>query len=170
MIEVRQICSDEWERLRDIRLEALADTPSAFSTTLAQAEAFPDSVWQERAIAGAAGRDQITVVAVFGERTVGMTVALGRPGLDLSVVPVVSVFVAPSERRQGVAVRLLDIAEEWARGHGASRTSLWVEEENAPARSVYASTGYISTPDRQQMPASPGTWEIRLEKDLKTAG
>ena len=170
MIEVRRIRGDEWERLRDIRLEALADTPSAFSTTLAQAEAYPDSVWQERAIAGATGRDQITGGAVSGERTVGMTVALGRSGPDLAVVPVVSVFVAPSERRQGVAVLLLSVAEVWARDHGAFRTSLWVEEENAPARSFYASTGYIRTPDRQQMPASSGTWEIRLEKDLRTAG
>ena len=146
------------------------DTPSAFDTTLAEAEAYPDSVWQERAIAGAAGRDQITVVAVSGERTVGMTAALGRPGPDLAVVPIVSVFVSSSERRQGVAVRLLDAAEEWARNHGASRTSLWVEEQNAPARSAYASTGYVRTLDRQQMPASPGMWEIRLEKHLKTAG
>jgi GNAT superfamily N-acetyltransferase len=170
MIEVRQIRSGEWERLRDIRLEALADTPSAFATTFAEAEAYPDSVWQERAIAGAAGRDQITVLAVSGERPIGLTVALGRPGLDLSIVPIVSVFVASSERRQGIAVRLLDIAEEWARNHGASRSSLWVEEQNAVARSAYASTGYTETPDRQQIPASAETWEIRLEKVLKAPG
>ena len=169
MIEVRQIRDHEWERLRSIRLEALVDTPSAFATTFAEAEVYSDSLWQERAIAGAAGRDQITVLAVSGERTVGLTVALGRPGPDLAVVPIVSVFVSPSERRQGVAVRLLDVAEEWARNHGASRTSLWVEEQNAPARSAYASTGYIGTLDRQQMPASPGTWEIRMEKYLKIA-
>jgi GNAT superfamily N-acetyltransferase len=169
MIEVRQIRSGEWERLRDIRLEALADRPSAFSTTLVEAEAFPESVWKERAIAGAAGRDQITVVAVSGERTVGMTVALGLPGSDRPVVPIVSVFVARSERRQGVAVRLLDIAEEWVCDHGASRTSLWVEEENTPARNAYASTGYIKTLDRQLMPDAHETWEIRLEKDLTAA-
>ena len=170
MIEVRQIRGAEWERLRSIRLEALADTPSAFSTTLADAEAFPDSLWQERATAGAAGRDQITVIAMSGERTVGMTVALGRPGSDFAVLPIVSVFVAPSERRQGVAVRLLEIAEEWARNHGASRTSLWVEEENVPARCFYESIGYVATLDRQQMAASPGTWEVRLEKDLIPSG
>ena len=169
MIDVRQIRSHEWERLRDIRLEALVDTPTAFATTFAEAEAFPDSLWQERTGAGAAGHDQITVLAVSGDRTVGMTVALGRPGNDRRVVPIVSVYVTPRERRKGVAQRLLNTAEEWARNHGASRTSLWVEEENVPARCFYESIGYIRTLDRQRMPASPGTWEIRLEKYLRTA-
>ena len=170
MIEVRQIRGDEWARLRDIRLEALADTPSAFATTAAEAEAYPDSVWQERAIAGAAGRDQITVLAVSGERTIGMTIALGRPESDRLVVPIVSVYVTPSERRQGVAERLLSIAGEWVRDLGGSHTSLWVEETNVPAQSFYGSVGYIATLDRHQMTSSPRTWEMRLEKSLIPAG
>jgi GNAT superfamily N-acetyltransferase len=170
MIKVRQIRSDEWERLRTIRLEALADSPSAFATTLAEAEVFPNSLWQERATAGAAGRDQITAIAVSGERTVGMTIALGRPSSDHRVVPIVSVYVTPSVRRKGVAKRLLSVAEEWVRGQGGSRASLWVEEENGPARSFYESIGYVATFDRQRMTSPPPAWEIRLEKDLSVAG
>jgi GNAT superfamily N-acetyltransferase len=169
MIKVRQIRSDEWERLRDIRLEALTDTPSAYSTTLVEAEAYPNSLWWERAIAGAAGVDQITVLAVSGERTVGMTIALGRPDNDRRIVPIVSVYVTPSERRKGVAERLLSVAEEWVRDHGGSRTSLWVEESNLPARGFYESIGYVATLDRQRMTSPPPGWEIRLEKYLKTA-
>lgn len=169
MIDVRQIRSHEWERLRDIRLEALVDTPTAFATTFAQAEAFPDSLWQERTVAGATGHDQITVLAVSGDRTVGMTVALGRPDNDRRVVPIVSVYVTPRERRKGVAQRLLNTAEEWASDQGGSRTSLWVEEENVPARCFYESIGYIATLDRQKMTSPPLAWEIRLEKGLRTA-
>ena len=170
MIEVRHIRNDEWERLRHVRLESLAETPNAFSTTLAQAQTYPDSLWQERAIAGAAGDDQITVLAVSGERTVGMTIALGRRVSDHRVVPIVSVYVTPSERRKGVAGRLLSVAEEWVRDQGGSRTSLWAEERNVPARSFYESIGYIATLDRQLMPSLPKTWEIRLEKVLSPAG
>ena len=169
MIEVRQIRPDEWERLRDIRLEALADTPNAFATTLAQAEAFPDSLWQERAVAGATGRDQITVIAMSGDRTVGMTVALGRPRTEMLIVPIVSVYVTPPVRRQGIAKTLLRLAEEWAQGEGATRTSLWVEERNDIARGFYNSIGYGATQDRQPMPTSR-TWEIRLEKVLTPSG
>jgi GNAT superfamily N-acetyltransferase len=170
MIDVRQIRSDEWERLRDIRLEALLDTPSAFATTFSEAEAFPDSLWQERATAGAVGKEQITVLAVSDERTVGMTVALGRPDSRHKIVPIVSVFVVPSERRKGVARRLLTTAQKWARDHGATRTSLWVEEENVPARRFYESIGYVATLDRQPIRSRPRTWEIRLERALIPAG
>ena len=170
MIKVRQIRSGEWERLRDIRLEALADSPSAFATTLAEAEAYPDSLWQERAVAGAEGHDQITVLAVSGETAIGMTVALGRPHRVLDVVPIVSVFVSPSHRRQGIAVRLLNLAEDWARDQGGTRTSLWVEELNDAARGFYRSIGYVATRDRQAMPSEPAMCEIRLEKALVTSG
>jgi GNAT superfamily N-acetyltransferase len=170
MIDVRQIREGEWERLRTIRLEALADTPSAFATTLARAQVYPDSLWQERAISGAAGHEQITVLAVSGERTVGMTIALGRPDSRSRIVPIVSVYVTPPERRKGVAGSLLRAAEDWVSDKGGSRTSLWVEEENVPARRFYESIGYIATLDRQMMPSSPRTWEIRLEKVLSPAG
>lgn len=170
MIEVRQIRSDEWRRLKAIRLEALADTPSAFATPLTEAKAYPDTVWQERAQLGADGEDQITVVAVAGDRTLGMTVALGHPRSDRRIVPIVSVYVTPSARRKGIAVRLLGLAEEWIREQGGLSASLWVEEHNHPARSFYGSTGYVATLDRQAMPSSPGAWEIRLEKALSPAG
>ena len=127
-------------------------------------------MWQGRATAGAAGDDQITVLAVSGERTVGMTVALGRPDSDRRVVPIVSVYVTPSERRKGVAGRLLRIAEEWVGDQGGLRTSLWVEEQNAPALRFYESIGYVATLDRQLIPSLPDVWEIRLEKVLSPAG
>jgi GNAT superfamily N-acetyltransferase len=169
MIEVRCIRSGEWERLRDIRLQALRDTPSAFATTFAEAAAYPASVWQERAASGAVGDDQITLVALQGEETVGMTAALCRPGIDRDVVPIISVFVSALARRQGVGGRLIHLAEEWARTRGRSRTSLWVEELNTPARGFYRAIGYVATRDRQPMPLS-GAWEIRLEKGLTASG
>jgi GNAT superfamily N-acetyltransferase len=101
---------------------------------------------------------------------IGMTIALGHPEGDRRVVPIVSVYVTPSERRQGVAERLLSMAEEWVRDLGGSRTSLWVEEQNVSALAFYVSVGYIATLDRHQMTSSPETWEMRLEKALTPAG
>ena len=54
---VRRIRADEALRLRAFRLRALADAPTAFGSTLAREEAFPESVWHERASAGAAGSE-----------------------------------------------------------------------------------------------------------------
>jgi GNAT superfamily N-acetyltransferase len=170
MIDVRQIRSGEWERLRNIRLEALADSPLSFATRLSEAEAYPESLWKERALVGAAGDEQATVLAVSGERTVGMTIALGRRGIPEGIVPIVSVFVSPTARRRGVAGRLLCAAEQWAVDHGGSSTSLWVEEGNAPARRLYESAGYVATTDREPMRSRQRAWEIRMEKALIAVG
>jgi hypothetical protein len=53
MTIVRQIQPDEWEVLRAVRLAALRDAPTAFSETLAEAEAMPADFWQGRAERGA---------------------------------------------------------------------------------------------------------------------
>lgn len=46
---VRRIRPYEWHLLRALRLHALADAPMAFGSTLFEEEAFPESVWRERA-------------------------------------------------------------------------------------------------------------------------
>lgn len=167
-MEVRRIRSDEWGPLRAIRLEALADTPTAYITTLADAENFPDDLWRERAEKGAAGVDQATYLAFDGLAPVGMAVGLLRPDIRPHVVPIVSVYVSPSVRRSGVGDALMAGVEEWARTVGASSTSLWVVDGNDAARRFYESLGYRMTLDRQKIAQPPIRWETRLVKDLDT--
>lgn len=170
MIEVRPIRADEWQRLRAVRLDALADTPEAFTTTHDEARAFPDSLWQKRAKNGAVGVDQITVIALAGERTVGMAVGLRRSTPPVGVVPIVSVFVSPSARRSHVGRSLMEHVERWASEGGAASTSLWVVDDNAAAIAFYESLGYVETRDRQLIAAPPKRWETRYEKRIRSAG
>jgi hypothetical protein len=46
---IRRVESDDWERLRDVRLRALASDPDAFLETVEDARTFPDERWRERA-------------------------------------------------------------------------------------------------------------------------
>lgn len=165
-LEVRRIQPTEWKRLRSIRLEALADTPEAFITTLTEAEALPAASWRERARAGATGTAQATMIALDGDRTVGMAVGLLRGDTTKAVVSVVSVFVSRSVRRRGVGALLLRGVETWARDQGVSLTSLWVVDGNAEARSFYETVGYCSTLDRHKITVPPIRWETRFVKEL----
>jgi GNAT superfamily N-acetyltransferase len=169
-VEVRRIRSDDWTRLRDIRIDALTDTPLAFITTLDEARNFPDSLWKERADEGAVGDGQITVIAVDGERTVGMAVGLRRSSPPVDVVPIVSVFVSRSARRGCVGRRLMDGVERWARREGPVTTSLWVVDGNDAAIAFYESLGYVATFDRHLITVPPQRWETRYAKRITRAG
>jgi len=165
-IDVRRIRGDDWELLRQVRLDALLDTPIAFITTHAEAEAFGDEVWQERALLGASGGSQATMLAMAGDRAVGMAVGIDRSASRPGLVAIVSVFVAPDARRLGVGRRLIAAVEEWARQIEATATSLWVVEGNDAAAAFYESIGYRSPLDRQRITAPPVRWEMRMTKTL----
>ena len=120
-VRVRRVRPDEAGTLRDVRLRALADTPSAFASTHAHEAAFDDAVWQERARASAAGDGFATFLAVDGPACVGLVTGLrGGDGL----VELVGMWTAPEVRRRGVASRLVDALVGWAAEVGAARVEL----------------------------------------------
>lgn len=165
-IEVRRIRRDEWNRLKDIRLAALAQAPLAFITTLDEASAFPDSLWMERAASGSESTTQATFLAIAEPRAVGLAIGIDRNEVAAGVVAVVSVFVSSDVRRRGVAQRLMVGVEEWARSIGRTTLSLWVVEGNEPAARLYEGMGYRATLDRQRIAVPPMRWEQRMVKDL----
>src|ERR1700694_2621366 len=48
-VVIRLASEADWRQLRRVRLQALADSPLAFGTTLGEAEAFPEQRWRDRA-------------------------------------------------------------------------------------------------------------------------
>jgi GNAT superfamily N-acetyltransferase len=165
-IEVRRIRRDEWKRLREVRLAALAEAPLAFITTLDEAKAHPDALWRERTETGAISTTQATFLATAGHRTVGLAVGVDRTATAPGVVAVVSVFVSSDVRRRGVASRLMAEVETWARSIGGTTLSLWVVDGNEAAARLYAGIGYRMTLDRQRINIPPQRWETRMVKDL----
>ena len=169
MIDVRVIRVDDWPQVRAIRLEALADTPSAYATTCEEATAFPDSLWIERAMASVAGVEQLTVLGFDGDKAVSLAIGLLRQRHDALVTAVVSVYVTPSVRGTGTADRMFPLIHEWGEAHGSTESSLWVEETNARAIGFYQRLGYTMTLDRARIPNDSGLFERRMKKKLNKA-
>ncbi len=65
--------------------------------------------------------------------------------------------VAPAFEGQGIARRLLQTAEDWAREHGFPRLSLYVFEGNTRARQLYAQCGFAPEITRYVKPLSSQT-------------
>ena len=75
-------------------------------------------------------------------RALAVFALVGAPPLDAGTVQVDELAVAPWARRRGVARALLAEADRVARRAGARRMTLVVSAGNAPARALYAATGW----------------------------
>jgi len=144
---IRQIQTEDWPRLRDVRLRALATDPAAFMETHANASAFPEERWKERATPS---DTQASFVRDDGDGMVSCFIAD-----DPSVVFLVGMWVAPESRGTGVAEQLVSRVVEWARERGATQVCLSVEADNARAARLYEKCGFLETDAPPPLPYEP---------------
>ena len=163
-MEIRRTTEDDWERLRDVRLRALAEAPYAFGSTLERERDRTEAGWREWAGRGRWGNG-VTFVADEGDRFVGL--ASGFPEEDEpDAVHIVAMWVDPSVRRTGLARALIDAVVAWARDAEAKAVHLWVADGNDPASALYHSYGLQPTGTRQPLPSNPAVGEQLLRLDL----
>jgi ribosomal protein S18 acetylase RimI-like enzyme len=165
-VRVRRVEPHEWQQLREVRLRSLADAPTAFLTTLADARDLPDESWRDRARDGAAGEHQVCFVAERDGSFVGMAVGFVDPA-DLRTVVLVSMWVDPAARRSGLGAALVEAVVAWARDRGAERVTLGVNERNAAARRLYERIGFVTTGATEPMPTDPGAVVVHMALTLE---
>src|SRR5579885_3276528 len=155
-MEIRAVRPDEVARLRDVRLRALADAPEAFLTTLDEALAYPDQVWQERA-ATRPGRVTFVAEEAGADRWWGMVGGL----LELlqadepPAVYLVGMWVDPSRRGTGLGQALVQAVLDWATAQRVQRVELDVVETNAHAIALYERCGFRPTGARHMVAGRP---------------
>lgn len=163
-VVVRQVRLEDWAKLRDLRLEMLADTPLAYLEALADARTKPEGDWRQRARRGAGlmpGHPTATFVAERPDgRWLGqMAGYVDAPGSAM----LVAVYVAPEARGRaaGVADALLDAVVGWTRQH-AGTLRLLVHEDNPRARSFYLRRGFTETGRTEPYELDPSAREIEM--------
>jgi ribosomal protein S18 acetylase RimI-like enzyme len=160
MVLVREITADDWELMRDIRLTALAETPSAFGSTYAQEAAFTEERWR-----GRIGERSVTFFA-HEETADAAPAGLAGVYVEDGAAELVSMWVRPSARGLGVGAALVEAAAAWAKARDFGSLSLWVTESNAPAVRLYERCGFSPTGERQPLPSDPALAEIRMSRTL----
>ncbi len=135
-ITIRQLLPDDFAILKDVRLEALQLHPEAYSSAYEDWVKFSDEEWRARLNA--------PVFAAFDDDT-----AVGLIGLWLQAgartehrAIVVMVYVKSDRRGQGIAQKLLQAVESYARDNGISQLELSVLAENQTAWRLYKREGY----------------------------
>src|SRR5215208_1943363 len=147
---IRQVQTDDWERLRDVRMRALAHDPDAFLETHAKASGFPDELWKERATPDDEGASFVVERDGRFDGLVSCFVAN-----DPETVFLVAMWVAPDLRGTGAARDLVRHVVEWAREHRAARVCLSVEPGNDRAARLYEKCGFVETSDPPPFPYEP---------------
>ena len=161
MVVVRETVAADWRVLRDIRLEALRDAPTAFGSTYEQEAARDQAHWLNRIARGG------TFLAYLTDLDTSDPAGLigGYPE-DRQTVELVSMYVRPRARGRGVGEALVAAVIGWAADEDARQVRLWVTETNAPARALYERCGFALTGERQPMPSTPGLDEVAMAHTL----
>ena len=155
-VVVRRIRSDEWQAVRELRLESTSDPDAniAFLETPAQVAGRSEQFWRERAELAAGSETAAQFVAVVDDawvgslsvlvRATGQTDHLGR-FVDDRRADVVGVYVNPAHRGTGAIDLLLAAAAEWVTSLGLTRLSLDVHRDNPRAQGAYRRAGFVPT-------------------------
>ncbi len=155
-VAVRRAVIDDWAHVRAVRLAALADSPSAYITTLAEAREFPDALWQERISANP------HFIAVSGQDPVGLAAVLFNQPLP----EVVGMWVAPDFRGHGVVDELIGATAAASADRGAQELRLWVVEGNQRAEAAYIRNGFLRTGRLQAVPGRSEEIEFEMARLL----
>lgn len=160
-VEVRRITSLDAARLKQVRLAALEEAPSAFGSTYRSEANRPDAEWVQRAVAGSQGSGRATFFAQLDDEVVGL-VGGYREEPSSPIVELVSMWVAPHVRGRGVGVLLVDAVTAWAIETNATSIALWVTRGNTPAERLYESKGFIATGEAKPLPSDSSRYEDRM--------
>jgi ribosomal protein S18 acetylase RimI-like enzyme len=136
-IEMRRLGAEDAAAYREIRLEALADSPHAFSSTLESEQDQPLDRFAARLA------DDFVLGAFSGPHLVGVA------GFYVQARPkhrhkgmLWGMYVRPDYRAAGIGRKLVEAIIEHARRH-VELLQLFVVSDNAPARRLYASLGFV---------------------------
>lgn len=118
-------------------MAALRDAPEAFGSTAADAEKLDEQEWRRRL------EQRAVFMAEAASQRVGVVAGIGgdQPG----EAELISMWVAPAWRGQGVGDRLVEAVLAWAAGEGFTSVRLWVAKGNTRAERLYGRHGFDPT-------------------------
>lgn len=143
MVTIEQLSSHCAMHLKQVRLTALQDSPTAFGSTFEEEVQRSDEDWRERATAWNSGRS-VFYMAMDQGAPCGMIAGKSDDNAPHRAW-VLSMWVAPAHRRSGLGKRLMDEVQSWAQSLGIGQLQLMVTSNNSTAQDFYVKCGFART-------------------------
>lgn len=149
-ITTRPVRADEWRRWRDVRVRMLREEAPFFGTRWEDAAREPDERWQSWVAEAERGETRALFAAEQDGRWLGVAGSFLR--VDPREAQLISMWVTPEARGQGIAQALIRAVAEWAGSRGCDDVFLFVQETNLAAQRLYARAGFRATGTREPVP------------------
>lgn len=145
---IRPSTEKDWRTLRDLRLAALLDTPTAFGVSHRTASAYTEQEWRARA----AGPHPLFWLAWLDGEAVGM---IGGGVSRTNRYNLIAMWTAPRVRGSGIAARLVDAVKADAIARGHASVFLDVAPENQRAAGFYLKQGFAFIAEWEPLASHP---------------
>lgn len=165
MIEIKRITPETAFVFKEVRLRALAESPTAFSSTYARESQFPDEEWRRRAERCSGDGKDAMFMAFENEAVCGIAGTLRDPE-NAGRAQLVSMWVDPAHRRAGVGKALIDAVVEWNSARGVAELAMMVTDVNVAAIALYERLGFAKTGVTEQYPNDPSILEYEMTMTL----
>jgi GNAT superfamily N-acetyltransferase len=154
----RRLEPHEAELHRQLRLQALKDSPGSFRESFAEAAERPISYWQDLNRSVTDAEAHVMFIALEASYPVGSAYGLrDRERSDAGRVG--GMWVRSESRRRGVGSALLNEIFDWARQCAFRQLALWAPAQGHAAAALYCRAGFRETGNRRPL-ASDATVEI----------
>lgn len=146
------------------RLQALQDAPLAFGSTYASESQLSDEDWLRRAKDWSSERS-VGYLALEKGISCGLAACFLNER-DPGKAQLISMWVAPARRREGVGQALIGAIQTWAKGKGADALRLTVTCNNRAALRLYEKLGFTLTGNTEPYPNDPTLIELEMSRSL----
>ena len=148
-MDIRLAQAEDWMLLKQVRLAALLDTPTAFGVSHHTAVTYTDEQWRERASPETGTQFWLSIKC--GD-PVGM---IGAGVSQMNRYNLIGMWIEPQSRGSSAAARLVDAVKSRALQLGHKHVYLDVSPENARAASFYLKQGFVFMDEWEPLMSHP---------------
>lgn len=143
-ISIKKLQTSEWQKYKDLRLEALADSPTAFGSSAEEEAKRPDEYWRGRIDNGNHKPLNLIIFAEFNGELIGMVGAFAENKVKIQhIADVWGMYVKSKFRGQGVGKFLLEsLLNELRASQEIKKIKIAATSTNQAAVGLYEKLGF----------------------------